>query len=274
MSPISWNRHPRGELSAYVDGELSAGSATKIDAHLGTCAECSATVTQLRALRGALATLPEIPAPRSFALTPAQVAPGRTVTSLRANAGLVNGLRLGSAGLALALAVVILVDAGSGSDDGAIQRASLSMLSPTPEWASDADAGVPGWEMYPPEATGAPEPEPETAYPTIPPEAGGVGGGSSGGDTGSSAGGGAGSATPPPAATDNDIVYESGGDDEAADDGSGDDAAGESMESASTGDSDSGWLALEVILAVGAVLTLIGSVVVSRSRWGSEDGTN
>ena len=35
-------------LSEYVDGELAAGERTALEAHLATCAECRATLEELR----------------------------------------------------------------------------------------------------------------------------------------------------------------------------------------------------------------------------------
>jgi hypothetical protein len=49
--------HPSDTLSAYVDGELAAEAAGQIDAHLGSCAECRATVGDLEALRRKAAAL-------------------------------------------------------------------------------------------------------------------------------------------------------------------------------------------------------------------------
>jgi len=45
--------HPLAELSDYLDGDLDAAARAAVDAHLTTCAECRAVVTDLSALRRA-----------------------------------------------------------------------------------------------------------------------------------------------------------------------------------------------------------------------------
>lgn len=74
MSLFFKNRHPRGDLSAYIDGQLEPKRALRTEAHIESCRECSTELAELRELRSALSALPEVRAPRSFALTPAQVA--------------------------------------------------------------------------------------------------------------------------------------------------------------------------------------------------------
>lgn len=69
--------HPITEaaLSAYVDGELSAGERSRVERHLDGCATCRETLAGLRAVRSALQALPRATAPRSFALRQADVRP-------------------------------------------------------------------------------------------------------------------------------------------------------------------------------------------------------
>lgn len=52
------NKHLGPEsLSAYLDGELDAGERTRVEEHLGSCAECSATRARLAAAVGSVAAL-------------------------------------------------------------------------------------------------------------------------------------------------------------------------------------------------------------------------
>jgi anti-sigma factor RsiW len=58
------------QLSAYIDGELEPHDRARVEAHLSTCAECSATIDALRATLADLSALPEpVPTPQdSWAL--------------------------------------------------------------------------------------------------------------------------------------------------------------------------------------------------------------
>lgn len=131
MSPFSFlRRHPRGELSAYIDGQLAEHEVIRLESHLASCEACSTEAESLRALSTALHDLPELIAPRAFTLTPQQVADAKPaaspVTYRNGSQGLANGLRLASAGLAVALAFAVFIDlsgvgddSGGGGDDGA-----------------------------------------------------------------------------------------------------------------------------------------------------------
>ena len=68
-------RHARVRtlLSSYIDGEVSASEARRVDAHLSDCDECVAELESLRATTMLLGRLPSLDAPRSYALTAADV---------------------------------------------------------------------------------------------------------------------------------------------------------------------------------------------------------
>jgi hypothetical protein len=74
---LRFRRHPvgEGELSAYLDGRLSPRRSRRLEEHLQSCAACQRKLDGLRTLVDALHGLPEVPAPRSFALSPEQAAP-------------------------------------------------------------------------------------------------------------------------------------------------------------------------------------------------------
>ncbi|MEX2159781.1 MAG: zf-HC2 domain-containing protein [Dehalococcoidia bacterium] len=63
------------QLSAYIDGSIEQVEHTHVEAHVGSCASCRATVDELRLVRRALRELPRAVAPRSFALRQSDVAP-------------------------------------------------------------------------------------------------------------------------------------------------------------------------------------------------------
>ncbi|HYF50504.1 MAG TPA: zf-HC2 domain-containing protein [Planctomycetota bacterium] len=55
------------ELSAYLDGELSAQERAAVDAHLKGCAACQALLSELKGVQGALADVPKLAAPPALA---------------------------------------------------------------------------------------------------------------------------------------------------------------------------------------------------------------
>jgi len=83
---MSTNPHPRAQLSAYLDGALSAVERSAVDAHLDTCADCRARLAELRATASLIKALPELRPSRRLvpriATVPAWLAPLRTLTTL------------------------------------------------------------------------------------------------------------------------------------------------------------------------------------------------
>lgn len=206
MSPISFfRRHPHADLSAYLDGELAAGAKSRLDAHLAACQACSEELEALREARTLMRSLPEAPAPRSFALSPEAARRAPQPKPAGGIAPLVNGLRLTSAGLAVALAVVAVIavsGGGSGSDDSATNglmnlqgesapEAAPGTVQPSAVFFGDdgEDAGVAAT------TTPAPTTATDTAVSTPAAGSGGVGGAGSVG--GGGVGGSGGQAEPP-----------------------------------------------------------------------------
>jgi putative zinc finger protein len=60
------SEHPGDLLSAYLDGELSAGEERQVESHLVGCGACSAELDDLGAARRMLRELPPVPAPPGF----------------------------------------------------------------------------------------------------------------------------------------------------------------------------------------------------------------
>ncbi len=58
-------------LSAYVDGQVSASEASRVQKHLAACAECRRELEALRATVSLLRSLPQVQPSRSFALAEA-----------------------------------------------------------------------------------------------------------------------------------------------------------------------------------------------------------
>jgi hypothetical protein len=74
--PHDWERQ-REQLSAYIDGELSAAERAELERHIPGCPECQEALGELRRVHDLLAALPMPKAPRSFALPPGTRLPAR-----------------------------------------------------------------------------------------------------------------------------------------------------------------------------------------------------
>lgn len=255
MSPFFKNRHQRGDLSAYIDGQLEPQRAATTEAHLTSCLECSAELAELRELRSALGAMPEVTAPRSFAVTPEYVAQTvRTSTAQYRPTPLVTGLRLGSAGLAMALAVVLVIDAGGGPgdpgrDDTAFETQALATESRSSEDDSLAGEGSEVASSPPPVAPagGSDIADGSTGDPEATPTTGGA----------------APDETSTPVAPEAITAYD-------ADDGSkGADAQNghaDTIDSATSNEGNDDLLVIEIVLGVTAALVLLASVFVARAR--------
>ena len=95
--------------SAYLDGELDAAERTEFEAELATSEAVRAYLDDLRLVRGALAAMGTVRAPRSFALlappAPLRAGPGRFEWATRAGTG-----------VAALLFVVALANGGSANN--------------------------------------------------------------------------------------------------------------------------------------------------------------
>jgi hypothetical protein len=104
------HRRLRDQLSAYIDGALDTAAAERLEAHLDDCESCRRELEQLRSTVSALRELPEAQVPRSFALSAERAAARRPSAP---SVPLVFGVRIAAAGVAVALAAVLVVDIGN-----------------------------------------------------------------------------------------------------------------------------------------------------------------
>lgn len=88
MFSISTHRRFRDQLSAYIDGELRASAAERLETHLAACEGCRLELGQLRATAAALHDLPEVQAPRSFTLSPKATRLGESLSKGKPPEGL------------------------------------------------------------------------------------------------------------------------------------------------------------------------------------------
>ena len=155
-----FNRHRRlrDQLSAYIDGELDASAAERLERHLAECGRCRQEMEQLRATITALQELPAVEPPRSFTLSPERVAPR---PPMPVASPLAFGARIAAAGVAAALAVVLVVDLGDFGGDGVTDEATAPQMMRSE--ADEAELEAAGGAAAPEETQGAPAAEDEEA---------------------------------------------------------------------------------------------------------------
>jgi hypothetical protein len=148
MFSIGAHGRLRGQLSAHLDGELRGAAAEQLEKHIAGCEGCRLELEQLRATVAALHGLPEVQAPRSFTASAERAAGRRPQT--RAAAPLALGVRLAPAGVAVALAAVLVVDLGGISDDGGGTTAERGASDyGATEYGAPTDAAAPNAEGAP-----------------------------------------------------------------------------------------------------------------------------
>jgi hypothetical protein len=92
-------------LSAYIDDQVTADERILVEAHLGTCAECSRDLAMLRQTVTLLKRLPQVAAPRPFTLREADVTPERPSRPVWWRLPWVQGLAAAAAVFACVVAV-------------------------------------------------------------------------------------------------------------------------------------------------------------------------
>jgi hypothetical protein len=155
----------REQLSTYIDGALDAAAAGRLEAHLDDCESCRRELEQLRSTVSALRDLPEAQVPRSFALS-AERAAARPHAAPAAP--LAFGMRIAAAGVAVALAAVLVVDisdlGGGGATPTAAPMGAVERQADQGALSSEDAAAATGGT---PEAEGgatAPEPSGTPAF--------------------------------------------------------------------------------------------------------------
>lgn len=94
--------HPGEQLSAYLDGELSAEEITKLNEHLASCGRCVVDLEEMQRVRMAVRSLPILELPRGI-VTEADA----EVVPLRRNRGFLVGAAAAAAAVVIAIAAIL-----------------------------------------------------------------------------------------------------------------------------------------------------------------------
>lgn len=165
-------RHPLRpeDLSAYLDGRLAPPERRRVEEHLAACARCRQELEELRTVVRALRGLSQVPAPRSFRLSPAQVEAARPAAR--------PAWAYGALGTATAAATILFVVLLSG-DLLTLEHVEEEAMAPegsppavlmerqAQEAAEEAGEGLPSEADLTAEEAASPEP---TVQATPPPE--------------------------------------------------------------------------------------------------------
>lgn len=139
-----FDRHSRwqNQLDAYVDGELRADELDALEEHLRGCDRCGPEVVARRELKQMAATLPELPMPRSFRITPGMLVEAPRERPSRA-APVAMRLAQVTAGLAtIAFAGVVAAHVSQGDESPTEQQAATEGAA-SPLNSSDGDDDSP-----------------------------------------------------------------------------------------------------------------------------------
>ncbi|MGB6836109.1 MAG: zf-HC2 domain-containing protein, partial [Dehalococcoidia bacterium] len=173
--------HPvrREDLSAYLDGRLAPPERARVEEHLAACGRCRQELEELRTVVRALRGLSQVPVPRSFRLSPAQVETARPAARPTWAYG-----ALGAASAAATIIFAVLLSGDLLTTDGLDEAITpdggppAALIGRQAEEAAEAGEGLPAEADLTAEETPPPEPTMEApaeafapAMPAQPPEA-------------------------------------------------------------------------------------------------------
>lgn len=154
------DRHPRAQLSAYLDDALSAVERSAVAAHLDTCADCRARLAELRVTVSLIRALPDpVPSRRlvpRLATVPVWLAPLRTLTTLASGVSVF--LFIASALLANTAQLATMPTSFQAPAAGGAPAASASSAERN---SAAAPTAAPGAALDATKTIGSPSPSPE-----------------------------------------------------------------------------------------------------------------
>jgi hypothetical protein len=152
MTSFENDQHiPIDDLSAFADGEMLSGEErTRIEAHLAQCESCREELDSLRAVSALLSELPEPELPRSFRLSPQDVASASAQSPAPEPEPIMPWIvrkqatfRVAAMAAALLLALIVTIDLLPGDTDESTDEAAdapvTMMEESAPESAEEAE---------------------------------------------------------------------------------------------------------------------------------------
>lgn len=130
---------PDATLSAYVDGSARDSERGRVEAHVLACPRCAQRLEDLRSVRAALASLPQLDAPRSFRLHPSDVAKPVPVSGPSFTARAIPAFAVAAV---VAFAVLVALDVRGGGAGNASPRLARSAAD-TASMQQAGNAGAP-----------------------------------------------------------------------------------------------------------------------------------
>ncbi len=172
-------------LSAYIDNALNPGERESVRAHIETCASCQADHETLLGTQFMLRSLPVVPPPRAFTLTPEMVGAGARRESFWQRLLTPRAVPRFATGSVVAFALLALLLVG----DLAVVRqngiftpyaTTSRQLAPAQDTGAERNAGIAAVQADSTATTGAAGSDDTTlalaqpTAPTLPPNAGGA----------------------------------------------------------------------------------------------------
>lgn len=164
--------HPvrREDLSSYLDGRLAPPERARVEEHLVACGRCRQELEELRTVVRALRGLSQVPVPRSFRLSPAQVeaAPAAARPTWAYGA-------LGAASAAATIIFAVLLSGDLLTTDGLDEAITpeggppAALMGRQAEEAAEAGEGLPAEADLTAEEAPPPEPTMEASPPAVTP---------------------------------------------------------------------------------------------------------
>ena len=120
-------------LSAFLDGDLGSTEADTLAAELAADAELREALEGMRAVKSALGTLGDVPAPRAFTLSAPPVSAPKRLSRLEL------GARVGAVAAAVAFVLVLGVDLGTSTGGGQLGRTAAGDAASSASKATSGD---------------------------------------------------------------------------------------------------------------------------------------
>jgi anti-sigma factor RsiW len=162
-------------LSAYIDGEVTAKEAARVEHHIAVCQGCAEELASLRWTVGLLQQVPAVPVPRSFVVRAADLEPEPGRSGRLLPGWLVNGLQWATVATAILAILIFAFDFLAAGPPAPLPSTAMRALEAQPPVAegeraperAEPAAGVAGTPVPEAQALEAPAPAADATAPAI-----------------------------------------------------------------------------------------------------------